>query len=445
MLYKSSTDFYCEIVGDEAKIVKYIGNDINVVIPDFITIGQNKYKVVEIANEAFSHVNNVSTILIGANIKKINNAAFRDSMNISAVYVAENNEHYKVVNGGLYSCSANELIYVFSYVSGVFNVLDGTEIIYAKAFIDADRVTEINIPESLQIIETLAFYNSDKIEAINVNVNNAKYKSNDGVLYNKDETAICYYPIAKKGLVYNVLESVVFIDSYCFMNNELKVINILNEDVDIRDSAVTYNQIIIRDKHYLDFTTECVELGSLVQIVEESGMVFALTSNDNAVLIFYFGNDKDIVIPAYITYGEKNYAVVMIKDRVFYENYKITSVKMPNTMVEIGQEAFESCLNLKNAELGSGLKVIGLEAFANCGLETITIPSGLTTIKGHAFYYNENLTKIVIPQSVSTIDVYAFYYCNKLTIYCEASSKPNSWDSYWNPSDCTVIWNHTDN
>jgi hypothetical protein len=58
------------------------------------------------------------------------------------------------------------------------------------------------------------------------------------------------------------------------------------------------------------------------------------------------------------------------------------------------------------------------------------------------FVWCTSLTSIVIPDSVKSIGAYAFYKCISATIYCEAESQPDGWDSNWNYSKCPVVWGY---
>ena len=47
-------------------------------------------------------------------------------------------------------------------------------------------------------------------------------------------------------------------------------------------------------------------------------------------------------------------------------------------------------------------------------LASITIPQGVTSIGGSAFFYCTSLASITIPQGVTSIGTFAFYYCTSL-------------------------------
>ncbi len=69
----------------------------------------------------------------------------------------------------------------------------------------------------------------------------------------------------------------------------------------------------------------------------------------------------------------------------------------------------------------------------------------MTVIDNSAFYDCRVLTEIVIPNSVETMGYEVFNECKNLTIYVEAGSRPNGWQTSWNPSKCTVVWGYNDN
>ncbi|MDE5655266.1 MAG: leucine-rich repeat domain-containing protein [Clostridia bacterium] len=75
-------------------------------------------------------------------------------------------------------------------------------------------------------------------------------------------------------------------------------------------------------------------------------------------------------------------------------------------------------------------------------MNSIVIPSEVTSIGDCAFENCSSMTKIVIPSSLTSIGSGAFSLCSSLTIYCEAESQPSGWNSYWNSSNIPVVWGY---
>lgn len=80
-------------------------------------------------------------------------------------------------------------------------------------------------------------------------------------------------------------------------------------------------------------------------------------------------------------------------------------------------------------------------AFQNCSnLDSVRLPSSVTTILGGAFSGCHSLESLKIGSTVTTIGNYAFLDCPKLELFCEPSSQPDGWDRYWADSSITVHW-----
>lgn len=73
-------------------------------------------------------------------------------------------------------------------------------------------------------------------------------------------------------------------------------------------------------------------------------------------------------------------------------------------------------------------------------ITNVIIPEGTVLIGEGAFRGCDQVKSVIICGSVDKIERNAFLACNNLTIYCEAKTKPNGWDSNWNPSECPVYW-----
>ncbi len=193
--------------------------------------------------------------------------------------------------------------------------------------------------------------------------------------------------------------------------------------------------------------------------VRESCFVFDSSTGTISNYLCYEGNSegyqtiRDVTIPNTIGGTE----VLAIGNNAF-ENKKITSVVIPETVTSIGTQAFANN-NLMNVEVPSSLTYLGNAAFNNNklpdsnaffyqknsdgsnntsvlvsyggakttnviiptsvktlgsksmaynNLVSVVIPSGTTTI-GNEVFLNNNLTSIIIPTTVTSIGTNAFY------------------------------------
>ena len=94
-----------------------------------------------------------------------------------------------------------------------------------------------------------------------------------------------------------------------------------------------------------------------------------------------------------------------------FENCSVTSVKFPDSVVNIENKAFYSCRNLKHVDFGHGITHIGSKAswhvFAACGLEEVEIPEQVTYIGRGAFWSCE-LKKVTFHNGLLAIASDAF-------------------------------------
>lgn len=160
-----------------------------------------------------------------------------------------------------------------------------------------------------------------------------------------------------------------------------------------------------------------VSLGYGIVDIDENTFVGTVyyddESNHDGGILYY----SHILIDAY----DVSYSDVTVREgtRVigkfaFYNQRYIKSVKLPDSIVSIGDDAFRYSY-LENINLPEGLKTIGNRAFDNSELKDITLPESLESIGLNAFHNCDEIVNIKIPDGITELPDSVFDDCVKLT------------------------------
>ncbi len=131
-----------------------------------------------------------------------------------------------------------------------------------------------------------------------------------------------------------------------------------------------------------------------------------------------------------------------ISQKAFSYSKSITRIDLPESVLEIGNQAFigcfsleyvvmnkaekigtylfKDCTSLKSVTLSDDLTEIPPYLFADSGLRSFTISKNIETISYCAFENCDNIEYIYIPLNVQKIDKYAFRNCKSLKVEFES-------------------------
>lgn len=150
---------------------------------------------------------------------------------------------------------------------------------------------------------------------------------------------------------------------------------------------------------------------------------YAFKSCKSLTEVFISSNVKAIDYQSF--YGDNNIEKLTIQEggsdvaigQEAFTNCGVSSLNIPSSVTSIGSYAFSQARNLESLTFNEGLKTIRSNAFADCNVltGTITIPSTVTYI-GQAAFENDDISKLDIKSGSEglEIDSYVFKNCKNL-------------------------------
>ena len=319
-----------------------------------------------------------------------------------------------------------------------------------QAFIDREKITEVNIPSSIKSIGNLAFNGCISLTSFNVNSKNANFCSENGILFNKAKTTLLQYPPAKADTGYSIPDGVTKIEDWAFYDcNKLTVMTIPSSVATIGEYALNFctglTELFVHATTPPTVGTNAfmnVNLAIPVYVPAASLDAYKAAAGwkdftnlqapvteftvDNLKykITDYIADEVELTgyateptgkldIPASVTYGSKTYSVTSIVNQAFSGCSEITEVTIPASVTSVGISVFYGCSSLTQATIGDGLTVISQSMFTNCkALEKLVIGKGVTEINNYAFASCYNLKEITVlasnPPSVSSDKVFNY-------------------------------------
>lgn len=364
--YLISGDYVYTIENNRAVIAKYIGSDVNVVVPEEIE---------------------------GLTVYEIDTEAFTDSADSSIINIRWKNENLKNIESVVLPDTVNYI--------GI------------SAFENCSKLTSIKLPENLYCIYSRAFYGT-ALSEIDLPEKKLSY------IYSQpfDKTNIkelvipeCVNNLGQGSLYCETLEKVI-IEGYTFRTFSSVFSKRIIVDGKARYVARYPEEILFLHSQ----STSVIEVFDDMRKNEETGYWEPVIFKEGYA--YYDYTDNDIV-----SNGTFDYIVTPEQEVIIISyNLKSTGTLGINTIyehgrylpvVEIAPYAFYGC-NLKKISISPSVKRIGYAAFMDSeNLRTVTLPEGLKVIESETFS-GCNLLCLMdtgMPATITEIAYGAFYKC----------------------------------
>lgn len=140
----------------------------DVVIPAEVTYNGKSYSVTGIGTNAFAGSKYLTSLSLPSTITYFGEDVFPLCQSLHTILVDENNPHYFVYSGVLYSRNPDAIFYVPRALSGMVEVLDGVKEIPSTAFNLCSFVEQVVIPNSVQTIKDGAFFRCTSLTDVTI-------------------------------------------------------------------------------------------------------------------------------------------------------------------------------------------------------------------------------------------------------------------------------------
>lgn len=400
-------------------------------IPDTVISGGQTYTVTAIGVSAFGSFStriNVSSVFIPATVRSIGSHAFIYCNALTTVTFAEGSQLKSIGSNAFWG--SEHLYPRFKEIK----IPDSVETIGNGAFRHCQNLERITLPSALQTLSNGTFYGCAALSEVTFPASlKTIEKSAFGYCRNLSEVKLPASLTTIQSYVFNGCSALktVFYDGSLAQWNHITANNDADNDA---------------DKDVLGYSCPSLVTGDYTaQFISVKDDPFAYPPPKTVTITKYTGTESTVILPSTIS----SWPVTKIGEDALKDNTTITSVTIPDSVTEIGSNAFAGCTNLtsvhyagdwSNLTIQSGNPAVQdaaneqlfdfkftLDNTAaivtnykyNGAAADVTIPSRyqgkpVTTI-GHAAFFNSAVTSVTIPDSVTSISDDAFVNCPQLT------------------------------
>ena len=389
-------------IGTEA--FAYCSN-LNIIIPSSVTtIGVDAFfscsgltgitipsGVISIANDAFANCTGLTSVTIPSSVTSIGSGVFDGCTGLTAINMTASNSAYSSLNGVLFNSNQTTVVECPQGLSGSYTIPSTVTSIGSEAFGGCDSLTSVTIPISSTSIGASAFINCTgltsitigihvnsigsyafegcgsltsvsipssvtsigsqvfefctKLTAINMIASNPFYSSNNGVLFNGNETTLIQYPEGKTG-------------SYTIPSSVTTIGNAFGDCLGLTSVIIPSTVASIGSNGF----SGCANLTAINMAAPNSyysSLNGVLFNNNQTTLIEYpEGLSGSYTIPSGVT---------SIGSGALEDCGTLTSVTIPSSVTSIGAYAFNGCTSLHMAIFDGNAPTTGSSVFQSTG------------------------------------------------------------------------------
>lgn len=402
-----------------------------VIIPEKI----DGHKIESIDLYAFNECENLECVKFSKFIDEITYNAFVGCKKLKNIIV-DDNDNYIFEDGVLFNKDKSMLIaYLNCKTDEKYIVPKTVKVIAKEAFDQNEHLKEVILPESMEGISDEAFLFCSELQKICL-PKHIEYISRNAFEYTK------YYENKN-----NWEGNYLYCDNYLMaFNDEIEK----TTDFKIKEGTeficadiIKHYNKVSADNLYLPSSIKGIFGSPLNKTLRFKNLYFSGTIEDWCNIkfeesLFYFGpceniyfnNTKiedELIIPETITeIGDNAFChfnqiqkislsknLKKIGFSAFFGCELIEEVDIPDSVTDIGEYAFASCSNLKSVKFGNGIKAIPDGCFRYCSLKNITLPNGIEEIGSEAFK-GGGFNEISIPFSLEKLGNHIVEGCTKL-------------------------------
>ena len=374
----------------------------------------NGKPVTRVMAEAFHNCDFITSLVIPNSIKEIGSSAFSGCRGLTSIEIPGSVKRIKK-----YALGFNNFTSI--------TLQSGVEYLEEDAFDYCSYLRSITIPDTVTYLSSSTFHNCS-IDWFEVDSNNQYYSSDNGVLYNKDKSALILCPISVSG-VFVIPDNLSSVDEKAFVD----CMNISAFEVGSSNQYFSSVDGVLYDKNQ----TRLIRCPAL----KEGEVIAPTTVTEYA--------ENSFINCQYITSVELAYGLTEIWEKAFSGCSSLASVTIPNTVTRINQNAFYECRSLTSIDLPNSLIELSQNAFYGSYIADIFIPANVRRIDQLAFQsanqiasvivdennqyftstdgvlYNKNMTKIIhcpaqrtgdfiIPDGVEEMNEYTFWSATRI-------------------------------